>query len=538
MSEKIFRHSPHRAADALKIIVGNKTNATIRDLEETEEDIQELEGIVISIDKDKITGDGWEVQTDDGSTYKCSCATSMYELPETNEYGGVYYPTETVKVKIEINPVLRTNRIVEMTSADLEAAKREAEQSAAKTTTENEDDTESETETEDTSSTPKLDLSKWKHGDKATTIIAKPMSAISVSDALISFNYNNDNSVTADGESIATNGKKTSILTDDLEIGSENVTWQGKDFYDMLKDEALKILEENGEPDQMQIDSGINAIMKEGFGQLFINKNSLDMYKNNERIIADLINPAMFPEYPQKHPLLSGSNIDELYIYPNGLVTVRNTLENWTKNDVFTTINWLAPQYTRKNVLRVTISQMCPCCYQNISEVQEYFNYCPYCKTWNTLSDNKGKIICDACNRTWCEACGHPHGEECSYNEKNLKRYNEFNIQGLGTYCDYCRDKIFEGRVREYANYCPKCHQWGYLRLDSTFLQKGECRVFICDNCHEEYCVNCSTSLKIGKIDSFLDDRVYYYDDSVKSFYTDEVQTKKELLRIKHIRDE
>ena len=44
MSKKVFRHTPHRAADAMKIIVGNKTNATIRDVEETLEDIEEKEG--------------------------------------------------------------------------------------------------------------------------------------------------------------------------------------------------------------------------------------------------------------------------------------------------------------------------------------------------------------------------------------------------------------------------------------------------------------------------------------------------------------
>ena len=149
MSEKIFRHTPHRAADAMKIIVGNKTNATIRDVEETIEDIEEKEGIVVSIDKDKINGNGWTVQDSDGIKYLCNCASNMYQLPETQEYGGVYYPTGQVSVKFTINPVLRTNTITEITSLG------EEEES--------------------------LDLSQWKHEDKATTIIAKPKSAASAS---------------------------------------------------------------------------------------------------------------------------------------------------------------------------------------------------------------------------------------------------------------------------------------------------------------------------------------------------------------------
>ena len=93
MAKKIFHHSPHRAVDSMKILVGNKTNATIRDFEETEEDVEEITGVVVSIDKDKITGNGWEVKDDEGNTYYCNIAFSLYELPETREYGGMYYPT-------------------------------------------------------------------------------------------------------------------------------------------------------------------------------------------------------------------------------------------------------------------------------------------------------------------------------------------------------------------------------------------------------------------------------------------------------------
>ena len=403
MSEKIFRHSPHRAADSLKIIVGNKTNATIRDLEETEEDIQELEGTVTSIDKDKITGNGWEVETEEGK-YQCSLASNMYELPETEEYGGMYYPTDTVSVKIEVNPVLRTNKIVEITSLG-----------------ENEES---------------LDLSKWKHGDKATTIIGKPKSAISVSDAFISFNYDNDNSVLADTESVKTNGKKTTINTKKLEVNSGNVMWQSKDFYDMLNDELNKALGNNTKAEQIST-KGVDILKQESMGQLNI-KHQI-FIPSSERLVADLIDPSIFPEFEQRHPLLSGSNIDELYIYPNGLVTIRGRSDVERERDVFSTINWIAPQYIRKNILQTTVTQMCSCCSTDISGQQEYFNYCPHCRTWNTLTNKNGHIVCNSCSNIWCEGCGHLISNSCEYTERDLKPYSEFNIKGLGTFCNYCQ---------------------------------------------------------------------------------------------------
>ena len=74
-----------------------------------------------------------------------------------------------------------------------------------------------------------------KHGDKATTIIASPKSAISISDAIISFNYNNDNSVTADENEIGIDGKKTNINTETLAINSNNITIKDTSLDDYLQ---------------------------------------------------------------------------------------------------------------------------------------------------------------------------------------------------------------------------------------------------------------------------------------------------------------
>ena len=73
-----FRPSIARVQNAQKIFTSTKTNATIRDLEEEEGELEEKEGTVVSIKRDLINGKGWTVQDKDGQTYLCSCASSMY----------------------------------------------------------------------------------------------------------------------------------------------------------------------------------------------------------------------------------------------------------------------------------------------------------------------------------------------------------------------------------------------------------------------------------------------------------------------------
>ena len=110
-----FRPTPTQVADSLKILTGVKTNSTIRALEEEEGELEEKEGVVVSIQTDKINGAGWTVKDDKGELYVCSCASNMYDLPETQEHDGFLYPSDNVKVIFEINPVLQLNRIIEVT---------------------------------------------------------------------------------------------------------------------------------------------------------------------------------------------------------------------------------------------------------------------------------------------------------------------------------------------------------------------------------------------------------------------------------------
>lgn len=492
MRKDVFRHTPHRAADAMKIIVGNKTNATIRDLEETEEDIEEIEGVVVSIDKDKINGDGWNVKGPDGAIYVCNCASNMYQLPETEEYGGMYYPTETVKVKITKNPTLRNNTITEFTSLGKDE----------KT----------------------LDISKWKHGDKETTIIAKPKSAISVSNALISFNYDNKNEVKADKDAVKTEGEKTIIGTKSLAINSDNISIQDMDLDAYIKQQASTIVgsqQQSNNPHEL----GVNIDNQNNLGQLNLNVKTY-IPKGRQKVVTDLKNPALFPERIQKHPLLTGTDIDQLYIYPNGLVTIEaRGVPN--EKEIFSTFNWITPQYTRKNILSVQVKTACDCCDQNETGQKEYFNYCPECQMWNTLSETyDGYITCSKCHLKWCEGCGHLKGVDCSEKARNLKTYAGNIIMAVGTSCEYCKNQIPTGTVKEYANYCPKCYKWNYLRLDHEDVNNNEGSVLHCDYCDTSYCTNCAIIQGDDFISSFLS-KDYYYQDFIKKY--------KKLI---HIRDD
>ena len=490
MSEKIFRHTPHRGADAIKILAGTKTNATIRDLEETLEDIEEKEGVVTSIDKDKINGDGWSVKDEDGKTYSCNCSSDMYQLPETEEYGGMYYPKDKVKVKFTINPVLGTNTITEILSLG-----------------KNEES---------------IDLSKWKHGDKSTTVIAKPKSAISISDAIISFNYNNDNKVTADKDEVKTDGKKTNINTETLQINSNKIKIRDTSLDDYLQ-EQVRLADEYSQ----QKTEGIDILHQNNMGQLNLNIKSVFIPKDNEKVIKDLKDPSLYPESRQRHPLLTGSEIDELYIYPNGLVTVKaRNIPN--KRDIFSTHNWIASANSYKNLIIIDAVRFCDCCPESINGRQTYFNYCPHCKTWNTLYNKNNLIACTACSNTWCPACGHTTGIECSNKIYDLKKYSDYNISAIGLECNYCKNEVPSGKNREYANYCPKCHRWNYLTLETKYDNGNERRFLHCDYCGEFYCVNCSISQGKSFIKNFLNDNTTYdYQTFTKNFE-----------KLKYIRDD
>ena len=197
---------------ASQMINTTRTNATLRDLDEEEGELEEKEGTVVSIKRDLINGVGWTVKDKEGQTYLCSCAASMYELPETKERGGALYPTETIKVKFQINPILRMNTITEITSLG------------------------SETNT--------LDISKWKHGDESTTVIAKPKSAISMSNGFITMNYDNSNQVIADNKGISTQGKNTNINTQSFNVNATDINIQDKPFFDIIDEQALNVSNE------------------------------------------------------------------------------------------------------------------------------------------------------------------------------------------------------------------------------------------------------------------------------------------------------
>ena len=121
---KGFRPTPNQFKNSMRIMSGNKANASVRDIEEKDDkELEEKEATVVSIEKNKINGDGWTVQDGDGKTYKCSCQSNLYEVPKSKERGGILYPTDTVKCKIKINPVLNITTITEIITNDSKDSK-------------------------------------------------------------------------------------------------------------------------------------------------------------------------------------------------------------------------------------------------------------------------------------------------------------------------------------------------------------------------------------------------------------------------------
>ena len=503
-NKKAFRITPGQAQDAMKIIVGTKTNATIRDLEEEEGELEEKTGTVVSIDRDKINGNGWTIQDEEGNTYKCSCASNMYELPASTERHGVLYPNQTVTVKFTINPVLRTNTITEINFVDEKGKAKRAGKSQFDTFRENKKKKQAEArgekyeEPKDDTEEGVLDIAKWRHEDEATTIIAKPMSAISVSNSKITFNYNNTNTVLADEESVATEGAKTKIDTKKLDINSDEIKIQDQLLEDYIIDYSIFNLLAYDSTSSVNVDEyGIDILLQSGMGQIAINRN-LELYAN-ERIVADLKNPVMFPNNRLRYPLLSDDDVFDLNIYPNGLVTI-GSRGNPGPKDILSTVNWLTSPYGIKNVITVNVGKMCDCC-SDISGQKSYLNYCPKCGTWKTLYEVNYQIKCSTCNTTYCEACGHDISVSCSNSMYNLKEYDQNVISDTATSCNYCEAQIPTGDKKEYANWCPYCHQWGYLHVNEDKESK---KTLECTYCNKSFCLNCGVLQDQTFVNSYI----------------------------------
>ena len=495
-NKKAFRPTPSRVQNSLKILSGTKTNATIRDLEEEEEELEEKTGTVVSISRDKINGTGWIVKDEEGNTYNCSCASSMYELPSTTERGGVLYPDGTVTVTFTVNPVLRINTIKEITSLG--------------------EDEES------------LDISKWRHGDSATTVIAKPKSAISISDSKISFNYDNVNEISTDEKSIDLNGLETNIQSDKTKINSEEIEIQGVNINTFIKG-----LSQDNNIESSQLTSYTGGVTPKDASSVFLVQErnmvsaTIDGKKiqldGKERVMADIKEQRKHPLRTQKFILLTDKGMDELKIYPNGIITFRTDNEPGERN-ILSTHNWLAPQYDKRHTITATASKNCSCC-PTITNGQIFIDYCPVCEQWHSLSQIQDNIICNTCGATFCASCGHYNQIQCNDKTFDLKLYDDCHITIVGNYCQYCNQRMQNNKTKEYVNYCPICKKWNFLSSDTKNVNNNTLNVLHCNYCHQDFCANCGTQQNDYELKSFEDNIINYEDyikDTSKIFFIKE----------------
>lgn len=485
-NKKAFRPTPSRFQNSFKILSGTKTNATIRDLEEEDEELEEKEGTVVSISRDKINGTGWVVKDDEGNIYNCSCSSNMYDLPDSVERGGVLYPNETIKVKFKINPVLRINVIEEVTSLK-------------------------EKET--------LDIGKWKHGEASTTVIAKPKSAISISDSKISFNYDNKNEITADEESIDLKGKETNIKSEKVNIDAEEVDIKGIDintfieglnYKNNIKNATLTSYTGGVTP---QDASSVYLMQERNLVSATIDGDNI-LLNDQRRLMADIKEQRKHPLREQKFVLLTDKGMDEIQITTDGLITFRTDNKPGEPRKILSTHNWLAPQYDKRHTISTFGVQNCSCCHDVINE-QTFINYCPICNGWLVLSQIENNVICNTCGATFCGACGHYNTASCYDTEYDLKKYDDYHISVVGDYCRHCNQRMREHDTKEYVNYCPSCKKWNFLDVEVQKENGKSTNILHCRHCHQDYCANCGTIQNDYEIKSFSDN-VIYYDDYIK----------------------
>lgn len=488
MTKRAFRPTIARTQNSMKILNTTKTNATIRDLEEEEGELEEKEGTVVSIKRDLINGAGWTVKDKEENTYICSCASSMYEIPDTVERGGMLYPKETVEVIFTINPVLRINTIKEITSLGEE--------------------------------TEKVDVSQWKHDDNATTVIAKPKSALSISDGFIELNYDNDNSVLANPDAVKTEGKETQINTEKLSINSADIDIRGQSLDSILQGLNAPIYNN-------YIFDSVNAVVDtiDNITQITIPSGL-----NKTTVIGELKDQQAIPLRTQTQQLITDGNcVDKLIIDENGIIAIEFETDSDDRRrcpeekTISGTYNWITPQAVYRNYIRVVVKQTCNYCNEGNNISMEYVNYCPSCNNWNSLIDTSTSIRCVSCDSLYCQNCGM---NLSSSSANKLKKYRDNYIIGYGTTCDYCNSQLTAGTSKHYINYCPNpdCKKWGFLYPTEIITNTNSINVLRCGDCQSEYCCSCGIDQKHHGL-TLSDSPVQYSD------------YKNALRKLKYVRD-
>ncbi len=458
MVNKGFRYTQGRVQKAHQLINNTRSNATIRDIEEEEGELEEKEGTVVSIEQDKINGNGWTVQDNKGNQYICSCASSMYELPETKERGGILYPTEKVKVKFQINPVLKINTITEVTSLGDE--------------------------------TSKLDISKWKHGDASTTVIAKPKSAIAISNGFITMNYDNNNQVVADNNGISTQGRSTNINTDTFKVNSNAIQIGDKLLDTVIEEQALNV---SNEYSSYNLDTVNNLLIyadrSNNITQVHINtdgENKISGYG----VIGEIKDQKLIPVREQSQQLITDGNcVDIVTIDTDGIISVKSFENECTApRKITSTNNWITPQIESRNYIKVIVKQTCENCDEGTNTKSEFINYCPSCQNFDTLVDTSTSIKCNTCGQTYCQNCGrnllNPSAEK-------LKKYQDNYISAYGTTCKHCNTQLQPNTNKQYVNYCPECQQWGWLRQSEMEQDGNTINILECGYCNSQFCCTC-----------------------------------------------
>jgi hypothetical protein len=115
-NKPFFRPTDASFRKSVAVVSGSKTaGAKIQDLEDDDKILKEVQGYVERINMSQVQSNGWICRSDDGVKYNCSISSELYTVPEGTTKKGYLYPKKKMRVTISVNPVKRKYTITEIT---------------------------------------------------------------------------------------------------------------------------------------------------------------------------------------------------------------------------------------------------------------------------------------------------------------------------------------------------------------------------------------------------------------------------------------
>lgn len=108
----VKRITKPQVAKSIKYLAGTRN----RSGEKFEPETYNTEGILISINPDKVNSNGWRVKVDDYKVFDCTYTSDVRVMPEYIIRGNnEWIPKNTVKAQVSVDTVMQTYNILKIT---------------------------------------------------------------------------------------------------------------------------------------------------------------------------------------------------------------------------------------------------------------------------------------------------------------------------------------------------------------------------------------------------------------------------------------